>query len=161
MSGCFTFRDITSNLPTPGGSPPNAVHLRHECLKKLMQPETTPNQASPAETPEKKMKEERILMCRRCSHKITALSKAMAINGKHQHTFFNPAGILFEIGCFSSASGCRVEGLPTAEFSWFSGYLWSYSLCGTCLSHLGWFFQAGQKRSFFGLILNRLCEGST
>lgn len=77
------------------------------------------------------------------------------IDGAHQHTFFNPAGIVFEIGCFTQANGCMAAGPPSTEFSWFKGFAWRYVLCSGCFTHLGWLFESSQS-SFHGLILKRL-----
>jgi len=84
------------------------------------------------------------------------------VDGGHRHTLFNPAGIIFEIGCFSEAAGCSAEGIPTGDFSWFGGYLWCYALCMNCTEHLGWMFRNDRGDSFFGLILEKLIspEGS-
>ncbi|MGB5984318.1 MAG: cereblon family protein, partial [Desulfobacterales bacterium] len=85
-----------------------------------------------------------------------------AQSGAHRHTFANPHGRVFEIGCFRDAPGCRVQGPALTEFSWFSGYAWRIALCGGCLSHLGWRFQGAPSGipgpGFFGLILNHLIE---
>ena len=48
-----------------------------------------------------------------------------------------------------------VHGRETDEFTWFQGFTWQYSLCGTCFDHLGWFFNSA-GRSFFGLISSKL-----
>lgn len=71
------------------------------------------------------------------------------------HTFFNPVGIVYEICCFSDAPGCTVFGKPTDEFTWFPGYTWEYSVCGTCSDHLGWFYNSSES-SFYGLINSKL-----
>ncbi len=100
-----------------------------------------------------KRKKEHALLCGRCGAIITNREEAVSVNDHHEHAFFNPAGIAFEIRCFGKARGCEVEGSPTGEFSWFSGYSWQYAICASCLSHLGWFFTADGKTgaSFFGL----------
>jgi hypothetical protein len=81
--------------------------------------------------------------------------------GRHEHAFFNPAGIAFQVRCFREAPGCLVQGQATAEFSWFAGYQWQYALCGICLSHLGWLFSSGKSSAenadvFFGLIARKI-----
>ena len=82
------------------------------------------------------------------------------MNGSHRHTFANPHGIIFEIGCFKQASGCAAVGPPSAEFTWFAGYRWQPGLCVACLIHLGWVFSAAGGDGFHGLILERLIEPS-
>ncbi len=63
-------------------------------------------------------------------------------------------------GCFSDASGCLVYGIPTSEYTWFTGYRWNYAHCAACLSHLGWFYQSDSD-GFFGLILDKLMDNTT
>ena len=100
---------------------------------------------------------EKGLVCRKCRAHVTENRHAVAINGNHLHTFFNPAGIVFEIRCFSQARGCVVHGEATGEFSWFAGYVWRYALCGNCLAHLGWKYES-RENSFFGLIKDKLVD---
>ena len=100
------------------------------------------------------------LICSNCSAAITSRQEAVSINGQHEHAFFNPAGIAFEVRCFSRADGCLVRGKPTTDFSWFDGRYWQYASCATCLIHLGWLFTSNEEDggtgSFFGLIGDRL-----
>ena len=95
------------------------------------------------------------IYCSFCDHGITGLNHACAVNGQHTHTFFNPAGVVFEICCFRQAPGCVVRGHSTDEFTWFAGYRWSYALCGRCRAHLGWQYTSAED-SFFGLIAPNL-----
>ncbi len=111
------------------------------------------------ETLEKKKeqpkKERGVLRCGHCKSVITESKFAVPIAGQHRHTFVNPSGIPYEIGCFSQAPGCFNTGEPTLEFTWFQGYTWCYSICKKCYTHMGWHYQSGDSH-FFGLILNRL-----
>lgn len=77
------------------------------------------------------------------------------MRSRHDHAFLNPHGHLFEIGCFGQAPGCRVQGSPTLEFTWFPDYAWSLASCAVCAAHMGWRYD-GSGDSFFGLILPRL-----
>jgi hypothetical protein len=86
---------------------------------------------------------------------VTGGEQRFAVGGAHRHTFFNPAGIVYEVGCFRQAVGCIASGPPSAEFTWFAGHLWRIALCRRCRTHLGWHFTSGDE-SFFGLILPRL-----
>lgn len=95
--------------------------------------------------------------CRACGRTVTSRDKRIAIQGSHSHAFFNPAGIVFELVCYSVAPGCQRAGVATSNFTWFAGYLWRYALCRQCRSHLGWFF-ASAGHSFFGLIPAHLIE---
>jgi len=76
------------------------------------------------------------------------------VNNRHEHAFFNPAGIAFVLRCFRQAPGVSPCGEPTGEFTWFPGFRWQIVLCATCQTHLGWLFTGTQ--SFFGLIATRL-----
>jgi hypothetical protein len=96
------------------------------------------------------------LLCKACTAPITSRQQAVSIKGHHEHAFFNPAGIAFEIRCFQQAVGCLVQAEPCTEFSWFSGYCWQYAICSNCLTHLGWFFTGKGKDAFFALIGNRI-----
>jgi hypothetical protein len=97
-----------------------------------------------------------VIRCRSCLYVITKPSDSISIGGGHYHAFANPYGIVFEIGCFKNAIGCRYVGIPTDEFTWFSGYHWRVAVCGGCTEHLGWFFSSTGGDSFNGLIMNRL-----
>jgi hypothetical protein len=98
------------------------------------------------------------LLCRQCLQVITHASEQIAVAGSHQHTFANPHGIVFEIGCFRTAEGCGYVGPPTDEFSWFNGFMWRVAVCSACLTHLGWLFTSSGSNRFTGLILDRLIE---
>ncbi len=102
-------------------------------------------------------RDEEKIICKSCGNLITFKGCIIEINGKHEHTHYNPEGVIYNIGCFSSARGCTTTGQPTLEYTWFAGYAWSLSLCANCHIHLGWHFQSGEK-SFFGLIMNKLIE---
>ena len=93
--------------------------------------------------------------CANCLTLITRIDNAFNKLGQHQHLFVNPQGYEFLIGCFSEAGGCWNTGDWVSEHSWFPGYLWRYSLCAACQSHLGWQFRCDND-SFFGLISARL-----
>lgn len=95
------------------------------------------------------------ILCRRCRNEITAVEYVTRVNDRHEHTFTNPAGITYRIGCFSDAYGCFVHGVPAREYTWFPGYSWCFCTCANCFAHLGWFYQSGET-SFFGLILDNL-----
>jgi hypothetical protein len=98
------------------------------------------------------------LLCRSCDSPVTTEADRIAIDGQHVHRRTNPAGIDFEFGCFVAAPGAVNVGEPTAEFSWFAGYTWIYSVCRLCTTHLGWRFESaeGAGPSFHALILARL-----
>ena len=97
------------------------------------------------------------IWCGLCGREVTGTDQKIAVHGTHAHTFFNPAGIVFELGCFRAAPGCRNVGEASAEFTWFAGHVWRIALCRRCNSHLGWFFEKGEQ-SFYGLILKNIKE---
>lgn len=98
------------------------------------------------------------LLCRQCNQKIAKPTARISINGSHRHTFANPNGIVFEIGCFNQVHGCNGYGQPSMEFAWFAGFSWQIMVCSQCHTHLGWFFSSGHSTGFSGLILDRLIE---
>lgn len=97
------------------------------------------------------------ILCRRCGQEITLVEHAITIGGRHEHTFTNPANVTYQIGCFSSASGCVIYGTPVFEYTWFSGFAWSVSLCSNCFLHMGWYYQSAET-GFFGLIMTNLLK---
>ncbi|PIE69076.1 MAG: hypothetical protein CSA21_04040 [Deltaproteobacteria bacterium] len=95
------------------------------------------------------------VFCRACSHLLTRESEAVSPQGSHEHTFFNPAGVLYELCCFAKAPGVVTTGLPSTEFSWFAGYSWQIGYCKHCGTHLGWHF-SHTGHAFYGLIKKKL-----
>jgi len=93
--------------------------------------------------------------CRNCNYKIALLSDKIIINNADTHIFENPGGIFFRVVCFSSAPGSINISDYTDEDTWFSGYLWSISLCRSCNNHIGWNYNSGSSE-FYGLIADRL-----
>lgn len=104
--------------------------------------------------------EEKIL-CRACQQLITSPSERIEIAGSHEHTFANPAGIMYQIGCFKRAVGCGFVGPATPEWSWFKGFSWQVVVCSTCLTHLGWYYTSAGQQDFYGLILSRLVQAGS
>lgn len=102
--------------------------------------------------------DEGYIICKNCQNILTKSSNKIVVNGSHRHIFANPHGLVFEIGCFSDVSGCGHAGVPTSEFSWFSGYKWRIAVCANCIAHLGWGFSGGESGIFHGLILNHIAE---
>lgn len=99
------------------------------------------------------------IKCSACRSKVTEASARAEIDGRHRHTFFNPHGLVFDIGCFSRAAGCAPVSPPTTEFTWFPGYAWRIVVCRSCGVHLGWSYHSESGGgTFFGLILDLLVE---
>jgi len=100
-------------------------------------------------------REEEIYRCAACGHEITTAGERITVQEAHEHTFVNPGGYVYRIGCFRRAWGCLQAGESTDAFSWFKGCPWRYAVCGECFAHLGWSYEAAGGL-FFGLILDRL-----
>jgi hypothetical protein len=99
----------------------------------------------------------RVLACASCRRPITTTADRIEVAGQHSHSFANPHGFSYHIGCFAQASGCRTAGPPTTYWTWFPPYAWQVENCGACGEHLGWLFRSEADR-FHGLILDRLVE---
>ncbi len=93
------------------------------------------------------------LLCKSCSHPITRVDAAREVEDRHLHRCINPAGVTFQVRCFTDAPGC--VGVGTADHSWFDGFAWQIALCGQCATHVGWRF-SGTAGAFVGLIANRI-----
>jgi hypothetical protein len=103
-----------------------------------------------------------VLVCRACGAVVARPEDAIAVREAHAHHVFNPAGVVFHIGCFAQARGVRVAGPYTTAFTWFPGYAWAPTACGTCARHLGWAYRAdagATPRRFDALILERIGPG--
>ena len=99
----------------------------------------------------------RALLCRTCGQPVARHRDRIEVNGKHVHALFNPMGILFEVGCFARAPGCRFEGEFSLEFTWFRGHAWRFAFCRQCGTQLGWDYRGGMG-GFVGLIMTELRE---
>jgi hypothetical protein len=99
----------------------------------------------------------RALVCVACLQAITHSGARIEMSGGHAHTFSNPHGIVFHIGCFAVAPGCGPASEPSTLHTWFPGYAWQIAVCRGCGEHLGWLFRSLDSR-FHGLILDRLTE---
>jgi len=129
-------------LRQPAGKQ-NKIDSRPVILEKVKRKKQTINEES--------------IICKACNHLITNRSQSISVGNSHFHTFANPSGLLFDIGCFKSAHGCLNTGPFTEEFSWFRGFKWRVSICESCFTHLGWFFLSNSNH-FYGLILDRLTD---
>ena len=101
----------------------------------------------------------RVLCCARCKTRITTHAARVSVAGAHRHSFTNPGGFPFHIGCFSRVWNCAPVGGVTMDDTWFAGYAWQILSCGFCGEHMGWSYSSSSER-FYGLILARLVEGS-
>ncbi len=101
-------------------------------------------------------KDEKYLLCKQCENKIALPDQRIEVAGEFEHTFLNPEGYVFRIGCFQSADGCLSLGVPTVEWTWFEGFEWQVAICRQCNTHLGWFYRSLGEQNFFGLIQDLL-----
>tara|TARA_B100000315_G_scaffold165252_1_gene153897 strand:+ start:595 stop:1089 length:495 start_codon:yes stop_codon:yes gene_type:complete len=99
----------------------------------------------------------RYILCATCGNRITKTSERVEIIGSHEHTFANPHGMIYHIGCFLNALGCIGCFEESTQFAWFQGYSWQIEICWNCGIHLGWIFNSEHNR-FHGLILDRLVK---
>lgn len=129
----------------------------HERVLHAFQPHATRRRRAPRSRRADGAREQpsRLWWCAACTTRIARDDARIERSGAHRHRLVNPAGALFELGCFAAAPGCVVDGEPTTEHTWFAGFAWSYALCANCRDHLGWCFE-GDGARFFGLILTRL-----
>ncbi|MEW6440192.1 MAG: cereblon family protein [bacterium] len=97
------------------------------------------------------------LVCWTCGFEITSAACRARVLGRHVHTFANPHGYVYRIGCFTAAPGCLCDTGETSDFTWFAGYVWSIEVCGRCQVHMGWRFRRAEH-IFHGLVLDRLVE---
>ncbi|MFO7965471.1 MAG: cereblon family protein [Desulfobacterales bacterium] len=133
-----------------------AFYLRESPVK----PDVSVGDPSTGEQAEPALSDDgEVIVCAQCGRSITTDAARISVNGAHSHTFANPHGIVFEIGCFRAAFGCAYQGPLTEEFTWFKGFGWRIAYCGTCMTHLGWLFIATEESRFHGLILDRLAVG--
>jgi hypothetical protein len=157
---CFEPRPARDNAHELTGI--QSVHINNEnAVPRLLK--SSGSSSGPLTTikTEKKfgLKEDHIIICRECGNPVTSPDCVISVNSHHKHTFINPAGITYQIGCFSSAEGCVVYGEPVLEHTWFAGFAWNYCICSNCRIHLGWHFQNNGEH-FFGLILDLLADAS-
>lgn len=135
--------------------PPSGERVPLELLNPRPPGRGDPNpEALPADDTEEKAM--RRVLCRECLHAVTREEDRTEVHGAHQHTFANPSGMVFTIGCFQAAEGCGAAGSPSDEFTWFKGYAWRVAVCTGCLAHLGWLFSSPSGAAFWGLILDHL-----
>jgi len=97
------------------------------------------------------------LVCVGCGRAVAEARARIEVNGAHAHTFINPAGSIYRVGCFAAAPGVSAWGEATHYFTWFAGFAWQVAACRGCGEHLGWAYE-GQGSGFVALILDRLAE---
>jgi hypothetical protein len=96
-------------------------------------------------------------VCARCARFVVDGRARIEVDGAFAHSFINPAGAIFRVGCFAAAPGAVPWGEPSAHWTWFPGFEWRVAVCRSCATHLGWLYTAANA-SFVGLILDRIVE---
>jgi hypothetical protein len=113
---------------------------------------------APAAGPiERRLEDESWLACASCGAFVTESRARLHVNGAHEHSFINPAGLIFRIGCFSDAPGVRRVGEESSHWTWFAGFAWQIALCQSCAEHVGWSYRNADSR-FVALIADRVVE---
>jgi hypothetical protein len=95
------------------------------------------------------------IRCAACDHRITERAYRIEKSGAHEHTFVNPHGFVYHVGCYAAAPGCIQNGDPQTAFSWFPGWTWQIVSCARCRTHLGWIYRCSGEQ-FHGLITTAL-----
>ena len=101
-------------------------------------------------------KEDKKLYCINCKQHITNIEQAISINGTCRHIFTNPAGFVYTVNCYETATACVAIGERTEEYTWFPGYQWQIVLCQFCQLQLGWLFS--NSTQFYAFIEDRLTQ---
>jgi hypothetical protein len=100
-------------------------------------------------------REDEWVICASCGHALARSQARIEVEGRHVHTFVNPAGHEYTIRCFGEAPGCAGEGEESTFWSWFRGFAWRLASCGRCGAHVGWSFRR-ETSVFWGLIVERV-----
>ncbi|MBG0775330.1 MAG: hypothetical protein H0S85_02725 [Desulfovibrionaceae bacterium] len=145
---------------TPGHpvAPPatKTAHAPPARLLEQSRPPGAPRRTADTQDQDKPDREERFYLCRACRHPVTSAANRTERGGSFTHTVFNPYGVLFEIGTFTSAQGCSGTGPYVPDFTWFPSCSWRIGQCAGCGAHLGWHFHCKSGDAFWGLILPNL-----
>lgn len=97
-----------------------------------------------------------VIVCKLCRHRLADADLMHNINGKIEHEFTNPFGIVHRFRSYNDAPGCKIQGSREAADTWFLGYTWRICTCGKCDTFLGWLFEAND--SFFGLLISKITQ---
>jgi hypothetical protein len=100
-------------------------------------------------------REEAWVRCAACGHALAEEKARIEVDGRHVHTFVNPAGHEYTVRCFAVAPGCAGAGEESTFWSWFRGFAWRIALCARCGTQVGWSFRSDAS-TFWGLIAARI-----
>lgn len=102
----------------------------------------------------------RAYQCSSCQGLIATSDRLLSIDGKHLHSFVNPAGVECRFYTFASSPGAAARGPATKEYTWFPGYRWSLAFCRACGQHLGWHYEAVSDQvkpaEYWGILITHL-----
>ncbi len=114
---------------------------------------------------DKNDKEPKEYYCVICGALISESGALIQINGSHNHSFVNPAGVRCNFTTFVHCENVLVHEDLYIEHSWFPGYGWRFLLCRRCYQHLGWKWdpvgEGGKPDGFFGLLINSVQSAPT
>src|SRR5690606_37015718 len=105
--------------PTPPGAARPARPVRDDSLRARRDADSPPPSAggvAPLGDSAPSALGEDWLACAACGAFVALARDRASVNGAHSHSFINPAGLIFRVGCFSEAPGARSVGEESAHF---------------------------------------------
>jgi hypothetical protein len=95
-------------------------------------------------------------LCAECGLPVAESGSLFKINGTHEHSYTNPAGVRCNFLTFLSCENILVDEELYREHSWFPAYGWRFLICRGCMNHLGWKYDALAEGvtppEFFGVL---------
>ncbi|KAH7574286.1 hypothetical protein ACOSQ2_008672 [Xanthoceras sorbifolium] len=106
-----------------------------------------------------------LVRCKNCKTAIARRSDMLVMSSDGPlGAYVNPSGCVHEIMTLYKANGLALVDRARTEYSWFPGYAWTISSCGTCETHMGWLFTATNKKlkpkSFWGIRSSQVVDGT-
>ena len=99
--------------------------------------------AEPQDVDEVETEDQRLLICRACGQELADEEALVSIaGGATVRQFVNPAGVMHEVITVVGAHDIRDHGEGTEDFSWFAGWAWRFTDCGSCQAFVGWCLEA-------------------
>lgn len=97
-----------------------------------------------------------VLLCGFCHAPIVRIHDTLPAGENQPFRYVDSDGIPLQVGCYRQAPGCDIVGQAVPAPLRFRGFSQQLAVCGDCNEHLGWHYQRGEQRDFFGLILDKL-----
>ncbi len=133
--------------------PDNFKLLKHSDQQKIVISEDTSN-------PQTITTKKKGMFCKSCDQLIAQTGDIFSMDDENpQHIFTNPIGKVYDLITVRKTIGVGAIGEPSAEFSWYLGYLWQVAYCLNCEAHLGWLFTCTSEHHpqyFYGLIKDHI-----